>query len=57
MQFILVTKSDERRLQGFLQARFFWGGGGRPPPPKKNQLLTPKIFTDFIFNHPEPPYP
>ena len=27
--------------------------GGETPP--KNQLLPPKIFTDFIFIHPEPP--
>ena len=33
--------------------------GGRPPPPKKkNQFLPPpKIFTDFIFIHPELPTP
>ena len=30
--------------------------GGRLPP-QKNQLLPPKIFTDFIFIHPEPPTP
>ena len=29
--------------------------GGRLPP--KNQLLPPKIFTGFIFIHPEPPTP
>ena len=40
--------------QGFLQARF---GGETPPPPPKKKSVTPppKIFTDFIFNHPEPP--
>ena len=43
--------------QGFLQARF---GGRLPPPPPQNQLLPPKIFTDFfteIFIHPETPTP
>ena len=35
----------------------FLGGGDSPPPQKKNQLLPPKIFTDFIFIHPEPPTP
>ena len=39
-------------LAGF-PAGPFWGGRLTP----KNQLLPPKIFTDFICIHPEPPTP
>ena len=43
--------------QGFLQARFGGGGDSSPPPKKKISYSPPKIFTDFIFIHPEPPTP
>ena len=46
---------QDRDIAGFPAGPFFWGGGRLPP---QNQLLPPKIFADFIFNHPEPPpYP
>ena len=37
----------------------FWGETPPPPPQKKKISYSPppKIFTDFIFNHPEPPTP